>query len=215
MYKKIFLILVIIASIELASALLNDRVLPNNLPLPDGRNIITLPNPSDSFNISDLANQYTNENLNILYYKVIVPNDNDNQWNLSVQFAESKPYQILMPIHDNINVTSLVTTSASNNQGMYAWICCNVTKGDRLYTADATTNDTLRGTLTNLYNLNYRSRVYVLGTWYNYYVGASTIPDVYNRRAKLHIDGTQIAYAMETRNVTVAGVPELMKVFLI
>lgn len=215
MYKKTFSIFVIIASIGLASALLNDRTLPNNLPSPDGRNISDLQRYDESnfIVISDLANQYTNENLNILYYKVIVPNDNDTQWNLSVQFAESKPYKVLVPIFSAGEVIQI--NPVSSNVPMHAWICCNVTKGDRLFTADATTNDTLRGTLTNLYNLNYKSRVYVLGTWYNYYVGASTIPDVYNRRAKLHIDGTQIAYAMETRNVTVAGVPELMKVFLI
>jgi hypothetical protein len=210
---KIFIAIGIIALIGTASALLEGRTLPPTLP--DGRPITDFPEISSDeslYNITNVSNSLNNPELNTLYYKFFVPDDIGDQWNLSVQFAESKPYFLLKPT----NIAGTMVANVYTGRGFqYAWLCCNISRGDRLFTSDATNDSSLRGTLTNLYNYNYKARVYVLGTWYNYFVGASTIPDVYNRRAKLHIDGTQIAYAMETRNVTNTSVPELMKVFLI
>ena len=164
------------------------------------------------FNYSDLITAYDTD-ISQLYYKVIVPDDSGNQWNLSLNFAESKPVIFLPNLEPHIRGYGYYYNA--NKPVYYAWICCNISKGDRLYTTDATNDSTLRGTLTNLYNINYKTRLYFAGFWVNYYIGASTIPDVYNRRGKLHIDGTQVAWSMETRNVSVVGVPELMKVFLI
>lgn len=162
----------------------------------------------------DYSNLMATENMNSLYYKAIVPDDTGNQWNLSVQFAETKPVVFLGP--DENSLLRYSVRRSGNIVDYYAWVCCNVTKSDRLYTADATNDSSLRGTLTNLYNINYKSRFpYDNGTFRNTFVGAATKPDVYNRRAKLSLDGTQVAYAMETRNVSIPGVPELMRVYLV
>ena len=197
-------------TIGIASAFLETRALPNTLPLPDGRVVGSL-SESGIYNFSNLSDSLSDSQLNTLYYKVIVPDDVGDQWNLSVDFAESKPYRLLKPVDNPVSRIVIVSIA----QPDYAWLCCNISRGDRLYTADATNDSTLRGTLTNLFDINYKTRVYEAGSWSNQFIGASKKPAVYNRRAALHLDGTQIGYAAETRNVSVTGVPELMKVFLI
>lgn len=215
---KIFLAIGIITLIGTASAfLLSDRILPQNMPTPDSRLITNIPEigTEADFNITNYTNILSDGELNFIYFKIFVPEDIGNQWNLSNEFAESKPYFLLKPV----DVSGIIRVVPVTQRGFnYAYVCCNISKGDRLYTADTnvTNGSSLRGTLTNLYNINYKSRfTYDNGTFRNTFVGASTNPAVYNRRGALHIDGTQIAWAMETRNVTNASVPELMKVFLI
>lgn len=164
--------------------------------------------PTIEYNYTTLLATEPPENL---YRKAIVPNRNDFEWNLSMEFAETKQVLFLGKNIRELNDKRLVTS------GEYrAWVCCNITRGDRLYTADATSNTALRGTLTNLYNINYKSRFpRDDDSFRNIFVGASTKPDVYNRRAALHIDGTQVAWARETKNVSISGIPELMKVTII
>lgn len=213
----------IIGGISVSSAfLLPDETLPLNLP--DGRLVSEIPdfstfNDTQLYPMQDLYAWLGNANLsrNFLYWRIITPNYANNQWNLSGsegEAFESKPYALLKAIYES---DGTVRIKPVTQRGLsYAWVCCNVSVNDRLYTADASSNSSLLGTLTNMQNLNYRSRYpYDNGSYRNPFVGASQIPNVYNRRAALSQDGTQIAYAMETRNVSVAGVPELMKVFLI
>lgn len=204
-----FVVILLSIGIALAVYDLPGRVLPPTLP--DSSPIFSELDESEYY-ITDVLNSLPDAELNTLYYKIFVPNDNDNQWNQSVEFAESKPYFLLKPK----TISGITYISPFTGRGLqYAWVCCNVTQGDRLYTANATNDSLLRGTLTNTFNLNYKSRYpYDNGTFRNTFVGASQNPPVYNRRAAA-LDGTQIAYAMETKNVTVSGVPELMKVFLI
>lgn len=220
--NKMILAIGMIALIGVASALLlSGRTLPITVPSPDGRTVTVLNSAlydateETLFNITNLSNTISNDSeLNTLYYKVFVPDNVGNQWNLSEEFAESKPYFILKPVDSGgtIIVRALTTRGLS-----YVWACCNISKGDYLFTADATNDSSLRGTLTNMYNTNYKTRLfnYTSMQWENRNIGASTNPAVYNRRAALHQDGRPYAYAMETRNVTNASVPELMKVFLI
>lgn len=172
---------------------------------------------SDDFNINSAITNMgiTNENMNVFYYKVFVPNDNDSEWNLSKELMERKPTIILHAYPASSNGVQL---SPFTESGFYkVYVCCNITKGDLLYTANATNPDgsfniTLAGTLTNNYDLNWKTRVYngSSSSWGNVNVGASTNPNVYNRRAKLHSDGTMIGYAMESVNVTV---PILIKIY--
>lgn len=221
MRQKIILVIGLIILISTASALLlSGRTLPTTVPAPDGRAITTLNSAlydateETLYNITNLSNTISSDaDLNTLYYKVFVPDNVGDQWNLSVEFAESKPYFLLKPVD---NSGTIIVRALTTGGWSYAWVCCNITKGDYLYTANATDDSSLRGTLTNMFNINYKSRFpYDNGTFRNTFVGASQNPAVYNRRAALHQDGRPYAYAMETRNVTNSSVPELMKVFLI
>jgi hypothetical protein len=164
------------------------------------------------YNFSTLLRntELQNENINVLYFKAITPIDNSDEWGLTDSFGVSKTVVFLE--HNEQSIRTM-THAVQSSIGMYfAWVCCNITKGDRLYSNGGTS--TLNGTLTNLYGRNYKTRVYHSNKdeWGNAYVGASTIPDVYNRRGKLHFDGTQVAAALETKNVSV---PTLMKIMII
>ena len=223
MKKSLFLIIGIIGLIGVATAINADYLgyLPNNpysismqSVMPDGSPIPAL--ASDAFEITGLINYLQNENLNInnIYYKVVVPDDVGNEWNLSQNFMERKPTIILKPINQN----GTVFLRAVFTSDFYrAYVCCNIQKGDLLYTASAIDdtgnwNITYAGTLTNNYQQNWKSRVYnsTSSSWGNANVGAASNPDVYNRRAILHSDGVFVGYAMESINVTV---PTLIKIY--
>lgn len=189
--------------------------------IPDGTSLSNIPEYSESFAITGLINYMQNENLNInnLYFKVIVPNDNDNEWNLSKELMERKPTVVLVPYPYSGNYSDTPTGLAYRISGepALAFACCNITKGDLLYTANASNPDgsfniTLAGTLVNNRGQNWKSRVYnsTTSSWGNVNVGVAQAPDVYNRRAILHSDGVIVGYAMESVNVTV---PTLIKIY--
>ncbi len=165
--------------------------------------------PSYDYNFTYLLYQKglpENSDAGSLVYLALVPSDtNDNLWVLSSDFAQTKPVVFLGDTAYAVTHKDVFGGDSPYSGPVYAWVTGNITKGDRLYTNGGTPE--LNGTLTNTYNVNYKTRVPlnssdVNTSWNNVYVRASTNPDVYNRRAKLHLDGTQVAYALETINTS-------------
>lgn len=213
--KKILYILLLVGIIGTAVAVTYQNLNYPNTRL-DGQPLVNRPvNFADEFNINSTITNFgiSNENMNILYYKVFVPNDDDSEWNLSKEFMERKPTAVLHAY----NTTPVQLTPFAEAGYYYVYVCCNITKGDLLYTAnasnpDGTFNITLAGTLTNNKGQNWKSRVYnsTESAWGNVNVGASQIPNIYNRRAILSSDGVIVGYAMESVNGTV---PALIKIY--
>lgn len=149
------------------------------------------------------------DNVTALQALAIVPEPTSDNWTLTSSFAETSIVEFI-----SIDNGIVKTDSTINSGYAVVWVCCNVSKGDRLYTNGGT--NLINGTLTNAYNKNYKTRIPlnpndVNTTWQNDYVRASDIPDVYNRRAALHLDGTQVAWAMESFNVS-EPTPMMVKV---
>ena len=191
---------------------------PNTLP--NGNLTSSVTDPGTGFVlIDDLKIYLTTENINVnnIYFKVVVPDDLGNgQWNLSQNFMERKPSAIIYPYPFN---TPTIINYWLAPQPALVYVCCTITFGDLLYTAnasnpDGTFNISLAGTLTNNYDKNWKSRVYngSESSWGNVNVGKATNPDIYNRRAILSSDGVIVGYAMQSINTSY---PVLIKIYKI
>ncbi len=166
--------------------------------------------PSYDYNFTYLLQQKglpENTDAGALIYLAMCPgNTNDELWVLCDDISMPTPVVFLGDTADAVNRKDVFGGDSPYGGRVYAWVTGNITKGDRLYTNGGT--PTLNGTLTNMYNLNYKSREPINAsdvntTWNNVYVRASVKPDVYNRRAERSNDGNQVGWALQSVNSSV------------